>query len=399
MMVPFRCLYSGLVAWFGKTRYIQSTFGALVVEAPSRWVLSSEDAFDGVTWQQVEDATRALATVTVGSFAGERVTGNGRHVSIHYRLYDTLDEKHGYVVIVAGFTEAVVIYQEAIYDFVRNGFSVYAYDHRGQGFSSRLLEGEWNADKGHIDSFDHLVSDLDRFIALVRRRRASRRGRMHILANSMGGAVVSLYMSTVESLPASVAMIAPMHQIKLGFWTSVLLSSRVLRVLLPFASSVRVHGGDFTTSEACFSSVTALSDNEMSHSMSRLRRRWSARRATWTDASGYRHDARISGVTLRWLVDAFDAARRSRRQFGSRYVASHDRILCPTMLLQAENDDVVDADGQCAYWRGANATRAGSCRAFCVAGARHLILHEVDAYRNPALGAVMSFFASKNQTQ
>ena len=381
-----------LLAWFDNARRNDrdrlDSVCANVASTTYHWELSTEDAFEGMGWQQVEDATKALAMVTVGSFVGEPATGHP--INVHYRLYEAYNEKHGCVVVVNGFTEAVAMYQEVVYDFVRNGFSVYAYDHRGQGFSSRLIDGDAHVDKGHIDTFDHLVSDLARFVALVRNRRASRPATMHVLANSMGGTVASLYLSRVQSPSASVAMLAPMHQIKLTPLVSLLLSSRILRLFLPFACCVRIYGRDFSSAEAAFLSTTALSDDDMSHSMRRLRRRWAARRAKWTDALGELHDARISGVTLRWLVDAHDAARRSRCP------ASCARQV-RTLVLQAENDSVVDANGQYAYCKHLNAATAGSCRMQRVVNARHLILHEADAYRNPALGSIMSFFAS-NET-
>ena len=382
-----RRLVGRLLAWFYQAHRIDRDgcwTGDVGPTAPPHWVLSTDEAFEGMTWWQVEEATKALATVTVGSFAGE--PAKGRPIHVHYRLYDAYDERHGYVVLVTGFTEAVAMYQEVIYDFVRNGFSVYAYDHRGQGFSSRLVDGDAHADKGYVDAFDHLVSDLGRFVALVCDRRASRPGAMHLLANSMGGTVASLYLSSVASPTASVAMITPMHRIKVSPAVSVLLASRVLRLLLPLADSVRIYGSDFASAEAAFLSTTALSDDDMSHSMRRLHRRWAARRAKWTDALGTHHDARLSGVTLRWLVDAYEASRRSCRP-----VARNRAVR--TLVLQAEKDSVVDADGQYAYCKHLNATREGSCRVLRVANARHLILHEEDACRNPALGAVMSFFA------
>ena len=101
--------------------------------------------------------------------------------------------RHGLVRVVEdGFTEGQVIYQETIHDLLNNGWSVYVIDHRNQGFSTRLIEGEDGRDKGHVDRFERLVLDLDRFVDLVVRSRAdSPRGKrpLVLLAHSMGGPI------------------------------------------------------------------------------------------------------------------------------------------------------------------------------------------------------------------
>src|SRR5262249_51355420 len=88
------------------------------------------------TWSDIEAATARQAPRPRGAVAG--VAG----AKTPYRLYQHRRETLGGVVIVAGRTEGLVMYQELIRDLVANGYSVYIHDHRGQGFSQRLLTAD-----------------------------------------------------------------------------------------------------------------------------------------------------------------------------------------------------------------------------------------------------------------
>ena len=109
---------------------------------------------------------------------------------IFYRRYIPAESK-GAVVISHGFTENGEKFLEMIYYFVKAGFSVYAPDHRGHGYSYRHTNDDYSIT--HIDSFSDYVDDfiyLCDHLILERPR--------FLYAHSMGGCIGAL---TLEKRP------------------------------------------------------------------------------------------------------------------------------------------------------------------------------------------------------
>lgn len=376
-------------------------FEVLQGGASAPWRISTETSFAGQGWQQVEQATLARAEREIGSFAGRPTGWLERPVKIHHRAYGHRQESRGAVLLVPGFTEGLTVYQEVVHDLVANGWSVYIHDHRGQGFSTRLLRGEGDADKGHLDQFDHLVSDFEQFVALVQARRAAQ-GRparpLFVLAHSMGGAVVSLHLARrgASSPLAAAALVTPMHEPTVADTGLGPRLDRAARrwcddfsVRLPFQlpglSSMRVDGQPFDAARAAFEALQDHRRDHLSHSAERMKRRWADRAATCEGEHCGHGDAKVEGATLRWVSQACTASREAR---GPAAAA----VAVPVLLLSGGEDSVVDPEAQRAFCAQVNAASAGRCRGVLLRGARHGLLVEADAWRVPALAEVMRFF-------
>ena len=97
----------------------------------------------------------------------------------------SLPASKGGIVISHGYTESMEKYKELIYYFMRGGYNVYMMEHRGHGYSGRLVP---ELDKVHVGSFDDYVDDFCRFMDLIvlPDKGASP---LFLYAHSMGGGI------------------------------------------------------------------------------------------------------------------------------------------------------------------------------------------------------------------
>lgn len=386
---------------------VAADFSPLTVspEQQARYAWSDEARFAHTDWQGIEQETMKLADRRIGSFDGVATGWPHRPVRIHYRMYLNRQERLGAVVIVPGFTEGLTIYQELIHDLVRNGYSVYIHDHRNQGFSTRLLEGDKQADKGHLDRFDRLVTDLERFLRLVsedRQRDVVRSGRpVFALAHSMGGAVVALHLARqgAQTPFSGVALVTPMFEPTMARRDDRSWGARTLRswchsgafdlpFSVPWLSERRASGQPFEQEWTTFRAMSDPARHPQTHSVVRHRMRWVNRDGRCEGPDCGHGDARVSGPTYQWVDQACAGADEARGPGASR-------ITVPVLLIQGSEDTVVEPAAQNAFCEQVNApgSAGGRCIGLRMPTSRHGLLLEVDAMRTPALSRVLSFWS------
>ncbi|XXF76956.1 lysophospholipase [Myxococcaceae bacterium GXIMD 01537] len=148
-------------------------------------------------------------------------TGGLRLLSQSWRPVD--EEPRAALIVMHGLRDHSNRYGELAEHLVGQGFAVHAFDLRGHGRSEGV--------RVHIDSFDEYVTDLERFVALVREREPGRP--VFLLGHSMGGAIVTTYL--LDRKPDIQGLVLSAPALKPGAKVSgaLITTTRVLGGVLP----------------------------------------------------------------------------------------------------------------------------------------------------------------------
>ena len=165
----------------------------MVFEGQPTETLFSEETFD-------RRLTHARAVMALDAEKGVfPVAGGG----LAYRFHP-LENAHGTVVLVHGFTEFEEKYDEMAWYLLDNGYAVFRFDLRGHGHSLRSVE---DLELTHVDRFEDYVDDLDALIKGVVLPRAAGKP-LYLLGHSMGGAIVVRYLMRADAAPIAKAILS-----------------------------------------------------------------------------------------------------------------------------------------------------------------------------------------------
>ncbi len=305
----------------------------------------------------VVELRELLPEMESGSFAGVRgvpILYGGRRPAAGRESVAT-------VVIVNGRNESFVKYRGLIAYLVERGFVVWSYDHRGQGFSGRLLA---DPEKGHVEDFADYAADLETFLRCVVRAEPER---CFLLAHSMGGTIALLHELRFPGRVKALALCSPMLGFSTAPWPARLVPPLLsLLEMLGYGRDYIIGGGPFEPEP--FTPDNVLTSNRESF-------------AAWQRLVRQHPRLRLGAPTNHWVKSALAAIREISARAGE--------LKIPILLLQAGADRVVDNRASAAFCRNCPA-----CRLERVAGARHEILMEQPASVAAARRLILDFFHS-----
>ncbi len=263
------------------------------------------------------------------------------------------------IVFCSGRVESYLKYQELIFDCYRQGFSIYAMDHRGQGLSARLTA---NPHLGHVDEFDDYVQDLHQFVQ--NKVLTDRHTQLFMLGHSMGGAIGTLYLKQYGHNFSAAAFSAPMYGIRLPA------PECIIKPLATWFNKVPKGGQPHYVLTGKGYQDIAFKSNELTHSQVRYLR--------YRQLYQQLPQLQLGAPSNHWLLQALSAANKAKD------AASQSDI--PLLILQAGDDSIVDNHAQ-------TAAVNGRCQLLRIDGARHEIFIETDVRREQGLSAALHWFS------
>ncbi len=276
-------------------------------------------------------------------------------LQIAYKYFQVKNAK-ATIVISSGRTESMVKYPEMIYDLTGNGYSVYILDHRGQGFSSRMVK---DSQLGYVKDFFNYVKDLKQFVDTIVKYDT----KLFLLSHSMGAEIASLYIEKYKHDFDGAVLSSPMHQIKytVGF-VCKLIEYRVQKTPRYLFGETSYDNADL-----------GFKDNVYTHSKLRL--------AIANEAYALNPKTKIGGPSVNWVAQACE--------INPIVLENAHRIKIPLLILQAGDDEIVSLEPQEQFCKNVGAL----CTLMKIDDAKHELFIEKDLYRNKALGAIFEFLS------
>ncbi|PJG85986.1 alpha/beta fold hydrolase [Conservatibacter flavescens] len=281
-----------------------------------------------------------------------------RHVSIAYRHF-THDspEVRKLLIIVNGRAENMLKWTEVAFDFYHQGYDVLVFDHRGQGYSQRLLA---DPEKGYIDEFRFYAEDMHKIIENVTALFPYQS--QHLLAHSMGALISSFYLANYDHQIKSAVFSAPFFGLLLQ---RPIIDELAINLMILFGQGKRYVFGKTSYKPA------HLDHNDLSFCKTRMK---------WHNRIQRKNKViRLGGPTFRWVHLCLNAIKQLPQIL--------PRIEIPVLIVQSDQDKIVNNQDlpkltsllpKGELWR--------------ITDTKHEVLFERDCVREQALQRIFAFF-------
>lgn len=293
----------------------------------------------------------------------EHGTFDGKdNLQIYYKKYIKPDSK-GNIVISHGYSEYIEKYDELIYTYINQGYSVFIMEHRGHGRSGNL--GLVDKSQVTVNKFEDYVSDFKMFMDKVVMPN-SKGKKVFLFAHSMGGAIATKFLEENTIYFDAAILSSPMFKINVG--SIPYFMAKIISNVATFCG----FGYKYVLGQGKYISIY---DMELAGTSSKAR----------YDYNYYRMDSnkivQRGGVSFTWLKESVKATKSILQEKNIK------KISIPILIFQATNDTYVKLEGHSEFIKYAR-----DCKLEVIQGARHDIYTETDKILFPYLKKVLSFY-------
>lgn len=280
------------------------------------------------------------------------------NIQLAYRHIKQNQPTQKLLIIANGRAENILKWTEVAYNFYQWGYDILLFDHRGQGYSQRLLA---DGEKGYIDEFRFYMDDMAHLIEHISSQSAYRQ--QYLLAHSMGALISSFYLAHYPHQISKAVLSSPFFGIP---YTHPWRDNLLVNLMMLLGQGKRYVFGKQPYQPA------NVTDNHLSHCRLRM---------TWHNRIQRRNQAiRLGGPTFRWLHLCHNAIAQLPKIL--------PQIETPTLVLQAQQDKVVNNKNLAKL-----TALLPQGQLHCFAQAKHELFFERDKLRQQVVTLVQDFFA------
>lgn len=300
-----------------------------------------------------------------GHFIGEK--GKKVHFfKLSRKEREKVKPHKGALVFSSGQGEPYIKYYELMYDFFKMGYSpIYTFDHRGQGYSERLIS---DPKKGYVDSFSYFVKDFNTFMKKIVLK--DQNEKLFLLTHSTGGRVALLYLMEDSKRHLhfqKAAFGSPLIQLKTAPFPYA-----VGKWLINTLCKSETICSQYYPGWSKFNAYLKFEGNLLTSN----KERWHYAQRTAKKVG----DVWFNGFTIKWAQEVFN----SRKHF----LNYKGKVNTPLLILQADGDALVRPEAQDDFCQN----QASQCKLIQMKGSKHEIFNEKDSVRGKALKLVDHFF-------
>lgn len=281
---------------------------------------------------------------------------------IHYEYYIVENAKAS-VVIAHGYTEMAEKFREMMYYFICEGYNVFAVDHMGHGYSSRLTN---NPNLAHIEKFDMYVTDFNAFVEKLVKSH-SKDLPLYLYSHSMGGAISVLHLERYPGAFEKAVLSAPMISPKTAGYPHFVTKA------MTTAFKLMGKGADMLFTEHEFNpDRTYLESGDTSKV-----------RFDYVQAKRNAHvEYQTCATTYKWIDEAL---RITKIMLNKK---NCEKITAKILLFQADNDTLVESEPQEKF-----VSRVKNARLLKIANTKHELYMSENNEMKLYLDTIFDFLA------